>query len=74
MSYQKKQRTRIEDLSPDGNELFDLSDQMMMMVGGGYEGQTGGMSRPDGGVQYDHETYYSTDNEHQCDEAGASDL
>lgn len=36
MSYQTKQRTRIEDLSVDGNELFDLSEEMMMMVGGGY--------------------------------------
>ncbi len=42
MSYQTKQRTRIEDLSVDGNELFELSEEMMMMVGGGYEcdGQT----------------------------------
>lgn len=36
MSYQKKQRTRIEDLSVDENQLFELSEQMMMMVGGGY--------------------------------------
>jgi hypothetical protein len=36
MSYQTKQRTRIEDLSVDGNELFELSEEMMMMVGGGY--------------------------------------
>ena len=36
MSYQKKQRTRIEDLLDDGNELFELSEEMMMMVGGGY--------------------------------------
>lgn len=34
MSHAKKQRTRIEDLSPDGDKLFELSEQMMMMVGG----------------------------------------
>lgn len=37
MSYPKKQRTIIEDLLVDENELFELSEQMMMMVGGGYE-------------------------------------
>ena len=35
--YQKKHRTRIEDLSADGNELFELSEDAMMMVGGGYD-------------------------------------
>ena len=38
MSYQKKQRTRIEDLSADENELCELSEEMMMMIGGGYDG------------------------------------
>ncbi len=33
MSNAKKQRTKIEDLPDDGNELFDLSEEMLMMVG-----------------------------------------
>jgi hypothetical protein len=38
MSHQK--RTKIEDLSANENELFELSEQMMMMIGGGYMGDT----------------------------------
>lgn len=33
MTYQNKQRTRIEDLSDEGNELLDLSEEVLMMVG-----------------------------------------
>ena len=50
MSYPKQQRTTIADLSVDGNELFDLSEEQMMMVGGGY----GGLTRKEVGT-YDEE-------------------
>jgi hypothetical protein len=33
MSSQKKQRTTIADLPDEGNELFDLSEEVLMMVG-----------------------------------------
>lgn len=33
MSNPKKQRTKIEDLPDEGNELFDLSEEVLMMVG-----------------------------------------
>lgn len=36
MTYPKKQHSKIEDLSDDGSDIFELSDEMMMMLGGGY--------------------------------------
>jgi hypothetical protein len=57
MSSQKKQRTRIEDLPDDGTELFDLSEEMLMMVG---VFGSSGLANPLGGTLDFHPTDWIT--------------